>query len=156
VATRRAWPAKIGDILARIVDMTRTTFAEKHLNLFLDTHIAEGGAMPQTLGDAMFCYSLFQNLVKNACEAAPENTKVLVELHAETPVRIVVANKGVVPKEIRVRFFDKFVTQGKQGGTGLGTYSAKLLAEAQGGSIKLAVSDEKDTTAITVTLPRAT
>ena len=150
-----AQPVKIDEILARIVDMTRATFAVKHLNLFLDCEIAEGATMPQALGDAMFCYSLFQNLVKNACEAAPENTKVIVQLHAETPLRIVIANKGAVPKEIRERFFDKFVTHGKQSGTGLGTYSAKLLTEAQGGHIALAVSDEKDTTAITVTLPRA-
>jgi nitrogen-specific signal transduction histidine kinase len=49
----------------------------------------------------------------------------------ETPLRIMIQNKGAVPAEIRERFFDKFVTSGKQGGTGLGTYSAKMLAEAQ-------------------------
>lgn len=60
---------------------------------------------------------------------------------------------GAVPAEIRERFFDKFVTHGKQGGTGLGTYSARMLAEVQNGAISLAVSDPENQTTINVTLP---
>jgi len=45
-------------------------------------------------------------------------------------------------------------TSGKLGGTGLGTYSARLLTEAQNGSIQLAVSDVDNTTVITVHLPK--
>jgi two-component system sensor histidine kinase/response regulator len=60
-----------------------------------------------------------------------------------------------VPKQIRDRFFDKFVTHGKRDGTGLGTYSARLLTEAQNGRIHLQVSDSEDTTIITVHLPKA-
>ena len=103
----------------------------------------------------MLCYSLLQNLVKNACEAAPADSQISVTVLDEEPLQIVVENKGAVPEDIRERFFDKFVTKGKQGGSGLGTYSAKLLAEAQGGQITLDVSDKMDTTTITVHLPRA-
>ena len=67
---------------------------------------------------------------------------------------MVLDNSGAVPAAIRARFFDKFVTQGKDGGTGLGTYSAKLLTEAQHGSISLEVSDADNRTTITVELPR--
>lgn len=108
------------------------------------------------LGDAMLCYSLFQNLVKNACEAAPEKSQVSITLHDQNPLRIVIENKGAVPAPIREHFFEKFVTQGKQDGTGLGTYSAKLLTEAQAGRIELEVSDKTNTTRIIVWLPRAT
>ncbi len=59
-----------------------------------------------------------------------------------------------MPTAIRERFFEKFVTQGKSGGTGLGTYSARMLAQAQNGTVELAVSDEADTTTLTITLPR--
>ena len=41
---------------------------------------------------------------------------------------MVIENPGEVPAEIRSHFFDKFVTSGKKQGTGLGTYSAKLIA----------------------------
>lgn len=149
-----AQPVKIGDILRRISEISRTTFAEKHLIISVDTDVPLGEEVPQVLGDAMFCNSLFQNLIKNACEAAPQRTQVNITLMDETPLRIMIQNKGAVPAEIRERFFDKFVTHGKQGGTGLGTYSAKLLTEAQNGEISLEVSDEENQTTLIVTLPR--
>ena len=148
-----ARPVMIGDILRRIVGISRTTFAEKHLVIAVDTDVSLGKEVPLALGDAMLCYSLFHNLVKNACEAAPDGSRVSVTLKNETPLRILIENQGVVPAEIRQHFFGKFVTHGKQEGTGLGTYSAKLLAEAQHGEISLKVSDQENQTLITVTLP---
>jgi hypothetical protein len=150
-----AVPVKVGDILRRIAEINRTTYSGKDLVISVDADVPVGEEMPQSLGDAMLCYSLFQNLLKNACEAAPDGSKVSVKLYGEDPLRIVIENKGAVPQDIRGRFFDKYATSGKQGGTGLGTYSARLLTEAQGGKIELAVSDETNTTTITVTLPRA-
>jgi len=44
------------------------------------------------------------------------------------------------------------VTHGKQGWTGLGAYSARMLTEAQNGSISLEVSDKDVQTMITVSL----
>ncbi|TRZ57873.1 MAG: hybrid sensor histidine kinase/response regulator [Rhodocyclaceae bacterium] len=149
-----AKPAEICDILQRIVEMSATTYAEKHLIFSFVTDVPAGREMPQVLGDAMFCYSLFQNLIKNACEAAPSGSRVSVTLNDDAPLRIAIQNKAAVPAEIRAGFFDKFVTHGKEGGTGLGTYSAKLLAEAQNGTIALHVSDQEDETMIIVTLPR--
>jgi hypothetical protein len=149
-----AKPVMIGSILRRIVEIARTTFAVKHLVVAVETDVAVGAEVPQVLGDAMFCYSLFQNLVKNACEAAPENSLVSIRLKDETPLRIQIQNKGAVPLEIRERFFEKFVTHGKPQGTGLGTYSAKMLVEAQNGNITLDVSEPENQTSLTVTLPR--
>jgi CheY-like chemotaxis protein len=149
-----AKPVKIGNILKRIVEISHTTFAEKHLNIAVYSNLPSGEEQPQMLGDEMLCYSLFQNLIKNACEAAPENSRVSVTLNDETPLRIAIQNKGVVPAEIRDRFFGKFVTHGKSGGTGLGAYSAKMLTEAQNGTIAMDVSDPENQTTITVTMPR--
>lgn len=143
----------IGDILNRIVKISRTTFAAKHLLVAFESGGAGGKALPQALGDAMLCYSLFQNLIKNACEAAPAKSQVFVTLCHGMPLRIAIGNQGAVPLAIRERFFDKFVTHGKRGGSGLGTYSAKKLAEAQNGDISLAVSDQKNLTTVFVTLP---
>jgi CheY-like chemotaxis protein len=149
-----ARPVSINNILRRIVEISRTTFAEKHLVISVDTDVLVGEEVPKVLGDDTFCYSLLQNLVKNACEAAPDDSQVSVILKNETPLRILIQNTGAVPSEIRERFFDKFVTHGKQGGTGIGTYSAKLLAKAQNGNVSLNVSDQENLTTITVTLPR--
>jgi CheY-like chemotaxis protein len=150
-----AKPVNIADILRRIGEMSRTTFAGKHLTVSVANSTPASEVVPLALGDAMLCYSLFQNLVKNACEAAPQGGEVAITLHDGPPLRIEITNQGVVPTEIRPRFFEKFVTHGKPGGSGLGTYSAKLLAEAQGGSVLLEVCDATDTTSVTVALPRA-
>ncbi len=144
----------VRDILHRIVEISRASFAAQHLIISIDTDTPLGDKEPNASGDAMLCYSLFQNLIKNACEAAPDKSRVSVDLFDENPLRITIKNKGAVPAEIRERFFDKFVTHGKRRGTGLGTYSAKLLTEAQNGSISMDTSDQEDKTIISVTLPR--
>lgn len=151
----QAKPVKVGDVLRRIVEISRTTFKDKGLTISVETDInSVGEEVPQIMGDAMLCYSLFQNLVKNACEAAPIDTNVKVVMHDGDPMRITITNKTAVPEAIRERFFEKFATYGKEGGTGLGTYSAKLLTEAQEGSIALEVSDTENETTIAVSLPR--
>jgi K+-sensing histidine kinase KdpD len=61
-----------------------------------------------------------------------------------------------VPEGFRSVFFDKYSSHGKQGGTGLGTYSAKTLAQAQGGTLELQVDDSRNTTCLLLTLPCAT
>lgn len=150
-------PVAIQDILRRIAEISNAAFSEKHVTVSVETKAPEnGGKAPQALGDAMLCYSLFHNLVKNACEAAPANSQISITLCDQTPLRIEIRNQGAVPAEIRQNFFDKFVTEGKSGGTGLGTYSAKLLTEAQCGHLELDVSDEANTTQIAVVLPRST
>ncbi|MFA7268392.1 MAG: response regulator [Sterolibacterium sp.] len=150
-----AKPVKILDILRRIVEISHTTFAEKRLTISIDIDDSVGNKTPEVLGDAMLCYSLFQNLLKNACEAAPNSGQVSVTLYDQAPLRFVIENTGTVPAGIREHFFDKFVTQGKPDGTGIGTYSARLFTQAQGGHIALDVSDEANSTAVTVVLPRA-
>jgi hypothetical protein len=150
----KAVPVNVGEILHRIVDLSRGTFSDKRLTVEVDTDTPVGTELPQALGDANLCYSLFQNLIKNACEAAPADSRVVVALRDEDPLRVLVSNTGVVPKELRTNFFDKFATSGKKGGSGIGTYSAQMLAKAQNGSIAMDTSDERNRTELTVTLPR--
>lgn len=103
-------------------------------------------------GEEMLCYSMFANLLKNACEASPEGG--LVTLTVRPGAEIVIHNTGAVPLEVRGRFFQKFVTAGKLGGTGLGAYSARLIAETLGGEIEMRTSDDAGTDLI-VRLPSA-
>ncbi|MBK6905952.1 MAG: hybrid sensor histidine kinase/response regulator [Rhodocyclaceae bacterium] len=148
-----AQPVLLGDILRRVVDIAKSTFAVKQLQLSLEL----GGATPETLqalGDPLFCYSILQNLIKNACEASPDGGTISVSLTNEDPLKIIISNTGAVVADIRERFFEKFVTAGKAGGTGIGTYSAKLLIEAQGGHIRMKADDDDNRTEVIVTLPK--
>ena len=89
------------------------------------------------------CYSIIANLGKNAIEAAPENSTVVFSLTGSERERrssLSIHNLGEVPPAIQARFFEKYATAGKAGGTGLGTYSSHLLARVQGGSLRMETS----------------
>ena len=144
----------VGGMLRRIAEIDSVTFSAKELKLVVDTNNPGGSDMPEAWADPMLCYSAFQNLVKNACEAAPIGSTVAIRVQDQDPLQISIANEGAVPEPIRERFFEKYVTHGKEGGTGLGTYSAKLLTQVQGGTIELKVDDAADTTTLRITLPR--
>ena len=103
--------------------------------------------------EKMICYPMFSNLLGNAFEASPRKTTVEIDLERNgQQVTTMFTNSGAVPLSIRNDFFEKYITSGKKKGTGLGTYSARLCAETQNGSIGMEVLDEQQTR-ITVTLP---
>lgn len=105
-------------------------------------------------GDALLLGPMLQNLVVNALEAAPAGGVVAIDLRPEAErIVIAVTNPGEVPASIRDRMFEKYVTLGKRGGTGLGAYSASLAARAHGGSLVLDASVAGYTT-VRVILPR--
>lgn len=102
--------------------------------------------------EELLLYSMFSNLIINAMEAAPPGSTVTIDMKKEDMVTISVHNLGAVPETVRDRFFEKYVTAGKRKGMGLGTYSARLMAQAHGGSIEMQTSETAGTT-VTVRLP---
>lgn len=119
-------------------------------------------------GEEDFLHDGLTNLVRNAVEASSPGAEIIVdvdEVENETDtdgvdptgdpsmVTISVHNEADIPEEIRERLFDPYVTFGKRSGTGLGTYTAYLIARAHGGSIDVDTGERKGTT-ITLRLPR--
>ncbi|WP_051249636.1 sensor histidine kinase [Maridesulfovibrio zosterae] len=105
-------------------------------------------------GEASLIITMFSNLLKNAAEAAPENTIITISMKEDsTSIITEIHNLGEIPESIRNNFFDRYTTFGKRNGTGLGTYSARLIARASGGDISFRTSSEKGTTLIT-TIPK--
>lgn len=119
-------------------------------------------APPQPLyahAEELLCYAILGNLLKNALEAAPEGGVVKLALEAGRweggdGVLLHIHNAGAVPKDIRAKFFEKYATSGKPGGTGLGAYSARLMARVQLGDLRMVTSDAQGTT-LTLCLPLA-
>jgi signal transduction histidine kinase len=104
-------------------------------------------------GEELLCYSMLANLIKNSAEASPHAGEINISLtHSEPFAGITIHNQGTVPKEIKAKFFEKYSTAGKFGGTGLGTYSAKLMTEAQKGAISM-TSDQEHGTSLIIKLP---
>ena len=86
-------------------------------------------------------------------EAAPPQTSVTLTLAVSAAdVAASVHNHGVVPDEMRHRFFIKYATSGKVGGTGLGAYIARRIIQLHGGDIDWE-SNHETGTRLTVRLP---
>ncbi len=123
------------------------------VKITMDGKPCEKGQYFMVQGEELLCYSMFANLLKNAVESSPQGGVIDITLtHGEPLAEIIIHNQGVVPREIRDRFFDKYSTAGKSDGTGLGTYSAKLITEAQKGAISMA-TDEASGTSLIIKLP---
>ncbi len=143
--TRRSTAVALTPLLQRVVALALASFASKELVITCDVSTAAGA---HTTGDPLLYNAVFHNLLKNACEAAPPSSAVRLQVLGEQPLTVELENQGVVPPALRSRLFTS-----KRGGSGLGTYSARLLLEAQGGSVALHTDDAADRTVVTVTLP---
>lgn len=124
---------------------------EMKVSVLLDGGPAPNDETMLILGEELLCYSMFSNLIRNALDASPEGEAMNVALDSQAGT-VAICNAGAVPEEIRDRFFEKYATAGKKRGTGLGTYSARLIAEVHGGTIGFTTSDTRGTE-VTVTLP---
>jgi len=145
----------VGSILERILLEMASRWEQQHIALErrIQGVPVESLSGTQCLGDELLCYSLFSNLLRNAAEAAPPYSSVMVQVGHDSNLVISLHNRGAVPLAVRDTFFDKYATTAKSGGNGLGTYSARLLATTQGGNITMKTSDASDSTTITVNLP---
>lgn len=104
-------------------------------------------------GEEILVQDMITNVLKNALEASPRGKFVTITcIYSDVDLHILVHNHGSIPESVRNNFFDKYVTFGKPFGTGLGTYSAKLIAEAHGGQISFSTSEEDGTT-VFISLP---
>jgi signal transduction histidine kinase/DNA-binding response OmpR family regulator len=126
--------------------------SSKQLRMVLDLPSAPVFAQ----GEELLCYATLANLVKNALEASPDGGEVRVRVARVEDadgvcVEVDIHNGGQVPTEVRERFFEKYATHGKADGTGLGAYSARLMARVQRGSLRMA--GDGDGTTLSMRLP---
>jgi len=131
------------DLANKVTADVRMHAASKQVRLKVDV-----SAAPFAWAEELLCYSLLANLLKNALEASPEGGMVTISAEAGTAETVLlrIHNRGVVPESICGHFFEKYATRGKVSGTGLGTYSARLMARVQDGDIEMETSEPIGTT----------
>jgi signal transduction histidine kinase len=149
-----AQPVDALHLIRQIADALKEALAAK--NIAIDVSVqgkspADGQTF-QVMAEEMLLYSMLANLIKNAVEASPRGGRIAVSLRREEACTLAIHNPGCIPEGIRGRFMQKFATSGKEHGTGLGAYSAKLIATTLGGTVDFSTS-EADGTTITVRLP---
>ena len=124
-----------------------------HLRVLVEGETPLPDAVFMLEGEELLCYSMFNNLLQNAAEASPPEAEVTVSMSKKGEwAEVEIHNMGVVPESIRSAFFEKYSTAGKSGGTGLGTYSARRIAQTHKGDIGFSTSEAEGTT-LTVRLP---
>jgi len=76
------------------------------------------------------------HLLKNAREASPRNKNIITFTgHPEKNSKeISIHNYGTIPEHIRESFGEKYATSGKNKGTGLGVFRARLIIETMNGN----------------------
>jgi CheY-like chemotaxis protein len=157
----RAVPVNALQLIEQSLSALRPLITKKELIVDLrmrGSTPAQGSAF-LVRGEQLLIFSMIANLLQNAVEASPLGGKVTVNLRdspceEDAPAEISIHNEGAIPAAIRERFFQKFATAGKKHGTGIGAYSARLMARTLGGDIRFDSAEEKGTT-ITVKLPLA-
>ncbi|MBF0453053.1 MAG: PAS domain S-box protein [Candidatus Magnetomorum sp.] len=123
------------------------------LSFFLGSQPLPWDTLYWISGEDVLLTNLFSNLIKNAIEASPENKMVSITILEKNVHEIVIHNQGIIPEKIQNRFFERYATAGKETGTGIGTYSAKLIAKTHAGDITFTSSEEKGTS-LWVRLPK--
>jgi signal transduction histidine kinase len=143
---------ELQDVLARAIENVR-----RHPEFSsVPIHVQVSGATEGCF-DSRKLERVFQNLLVNACEAAPRGSgRVWVTL-GSTPrtleIRVTDNGHGILDP-VRDRLFDPFVSYGKENGTGLGLTVVQKIVHDHGGTIAVEKTSYEGTTFL-ITLPRA-
>jgi DNA-binding response OmpR family regulator len=137
----------LGEMLGKVCRQAQLTFDSSDVVISFD--------QPEDvmcLGEPLLCYSLFNNVLKNAIEASPPGGRVTVNIApGYGNLHVMIDNAGEVPQAARERFFEKYAPSDKIGGNGIGTYSIRLMAEVQGGTVSMDTGHGR--TRLTISLP---
>ncbi|MBU1248859.1 MAG: PAS domain-containing sensor histidine kinase, partial [Proteobacteria bacterium] len=150
-------PLDLAQVTSKVMDEISLVSRGRNmrLTLMINGEPDDKSAVIFFSGEELLLYAMFNNLIKNGLEASADGEELIVALDEEDDmVRISVSNSGEVPFEIRNEFFNKYKTFGKKEGTGLGTYSVRLIAKVHGGMVKLDTRTSGRTT-VMVLLPRS-
>jgi two-component system phosphate regulon sensor histidine kinase PhoR len=120
--------------------------------------------MPTIIADADRLHQIIENLVSNAIKYSPEGGTIEVKGYRDGDlfIRIDVTDQGIgVPPHNRERIFDRFHRGDEAeegtiiGGTGIGLYLVRHLAQAHGGSVWVEWSEVGKGSTFSVRLPIA-
>lgn len=131
-------PAPITDVVARAARSCEALAAERQVSVELD--LASG--LPPAPIDATRLEQACENLIANAIQHAPQQSRVRVSAHLDGGwIALAVEDEGPgLPKDAAARVFEPFFTR-RKGGTGLGLSIVQRVVEAHGGEVAAANRD---------------
>jgi two-component system sensor histidine kinase SenX3 len=131
-------PVNLDAVVAEALDRCRMKAGARGIDLVETT---DSGLV--VLGDEDLLVTALRNLLENAVDYSPEQTRVLVTTSraSEHTVEISVADQGIgIPERDRERIFERFyrvdpARSRATGGTGLGLAIVKHVTAAHGGNV---------------------
>jgi signal transduction histidine kinase len=107
--------------------------------------------------DQTLLEQVFENLLKNACEASPRGATIQATIsETAATVQIAVHNPAYIQPEIQSRIFTHDRVSTKDSERGFGTRSIKLFTEKHLCGHVAFISTPEDGTTFTITLPKST
>ncbi len=98
-------------------------------------NIKKSLSLKNILIEEILIYSVINNLVHNAIDASPKGDAISLSIHEENGnLCLKFFNKGEISKDFQKKLFKKFAST-KKNGTGIGLYSARLIARAHSGDV---------------------
>ena len=139
----------VQDVVARALSTAQATYPGARVVVE-----SEGGMTLETDRDRLA--QMLENLFLNALRHGESPVTVALS-EGEHDVQIHVTDSGHgVPEDMRQRLFQRFATGPSRGGTGLGLYIVRQLAQAQGGEASYEPpSPDRPAGSFVLTLPRA-
>ena len=130
-------------VALRAVEEVGACATDRRIDVIFDDTV------PDVITDAEKVHRILINLLENAVKYSPANAPVTVAGRVESGgVVVTVEDRGIgIPHDLRERIFERFfqidqTATRSAGGTGLGLYICRGLAEALGGRLWLERSDE--------------
>lgn len=150
-------PAEVdlGRLLTEVVAMYERPSSVKRVRLVVDSQ-----PTPPVLGFSGQLNQVFGNLVRNASEAAPSGSEVVVRVRTidragKARARVTIHDRGKgIPRSVQKKMFDPFFTTKELKGSGLGLWVSRSLIAKHKGSIRFRTSERGGTT-FAVFLPLA-
>ncbi|RCU50945.1 MULTISPECIES: response regulator [Corallincola] len=147
--TLKPKPFQLLPLLEKLFEQAKNSYASKRLMLFLN-HDEEDLSLKAN-ADPLWCYSIFYNLIRFACESAPDKTQVSLTLRARQQLEVIINFSGVLTAQQQATLWQKNAKHQHA----IGNYTAKLLTEAQSGRVESSSDEINDNTSIMIALPQA-
>jgi two-component system sensor histidine kinase SenX3 len=154
---KNAQDVNITDVVKEAIDQSRLSAEKRHIEIIFGDQ-----ASALIKGDARQIEMAISNLIENAINYSPENTRVGVAVkHNEGLVEVSVTDQGIgIPEKDLERIFERFyrvdpARSRATGGTGLGLSIVKHVATNHGGDV-LVWSVEGAGSTFTIRFPDST
>lgn len=127
----------LNTVAEEVLQLYEPSFREKDIEVEANLTYC----LPPVSGDRTQLRRALSNLLANAVKYTPQGSRIEVRSGTDGPSALtlsVIDSGPGVPDELQRQIFDRYTHDpGETGGTGLGLFVVRLVAEAHGGSVSL-------------------